>query len=276
MFSTGGGINKPFCSFGLLALFVLAFGACTDDDGEAPSPRDPAAAQAAINKLPAPLRERFDTRAGRAEMERALDDKALLLAEARRRGLDRTDDVTAQLTALGDRLAVQALLKTEKSKLRAADDELRAFYDEKKSEMALPERVTVKRVFVATRGDPAAARTKADALLARLKKGEVLESVVKDSDGPERVRGGDYGAVAANNDDQALARAALALQPGQTSAVTATAGGFSILRCEKRLPARTPPFEEVRAEIENRFQPQLERRAFDQLLKSLRATGGAP
>ncbi|MDP2345514.1 MAG: peptidylprolyl isomerase [Deltaproteobacteria bacterium] len=208
-------------------------------------------------------------------MTRALEDKERLVLEARRRGLHRTDDVVRQISELEDRLAVQALLKEERAGLRAEDAELRAFYESKKAELAQPERVQLRRIFVATRGEPEPARQKAQALHARLLKGETFATVVKESDGPERVRGGEFGAVAANDDDRALATAAFALVPDKLSPVVATRGGFSILLCDRRLPARTPPFEEVRADIENRFQPTLERRAFEQLLKKLRA-GGAP
>jgi parvulin-like peptidyl-prolyl isomerase len=261
----------------LVAVLLLCscIEACAEDKRPAPL-IDPGAA---LQKLPAPLRERFDSTAGRAELARALGDKELLIAEARQRGLHRSDDVVRQVSELEDRLAIQALLRQERAGLTASDDELRAFYDSKKAELAQPERVQVRRLFVAVRGDAGSdtARQKANALAARLAKGEAFATLVKESDGPERVRGGELGAVAVDDDDRGLAAAAFALLPGKTSAVVATRGGFSILVCDGRLPARTPPFEEARAEIENRFQPTLERRAFELLLKKLRAAqGGGP
>ena len=230
--------------------------------------------QAEINKLPAPLRERFDTRAGRAEMDRALEDKQLLIEEARRRGLHQSEAVRHQVQTLEDRLAVQALLQDEKA-APATDDELRAFYESERDRFAQPERVQVRRLFVAARGDEVAAKKKAASLAARVDKGEDFAVVVKDSDGPERVRGGDYGAVAADDEDRGLAAAAFALVPGKHSGVVATRGGFSVLFCDRRMPARTPPFEEVRADVANRYQPTLERRGFEQLLKKLRAAEAA-
>lgn len=219
--------------------------------------------------MPAPLRERFDTRAGHAEMERALSDKQLLIDEAKRRRFDQTPEVRSQVQALEERLAVQALLKAEKA-APATEEELRAFYESQREHFSQPERVAVRRLFVATRGDEAAAKKKAAELLSRLEHGEDFAVVVKDSDGPERVRGGDYGAVGKDADDHALAEAAFALVPGKRTGVVATQGGFSILLCDRRLPARTPPFEEVRSEVANRYAPTLERRAFEQLLNKLR------
>lgn len=259
--------------FGLLLTCTLA--ACDGAHSVSDEAISHADAATAVRKLPPQLRERFSSEAGLAQMDEALRDKELLIAEARRRRLNENDAVRDQVRALEDRLVVQELLKQEKP-ARATEEELRAFFDADKSRFAEPERVAVRRLFVSSRADAESAKRKASSLLVRLEKGESFEVLLKESDGPERVRGGDYGPVTKDSQDRGLSKAAFELQPGQHSSVVATDGGYSILLCDRRLPARTPPFEEVRSDVENRFQPMLERRAFDQLLTKLRASEAKP
>ncbi len=223
-----------------------------------------------VARLPAPLRERLGTPAGQRELASTLDDKALLIAEARRRGYDRRDDVKVSLRQLEERLIVQALVRDEQRTLRPTPDEIQAYYDTHHDAFALPERVAVKRLFAAAGADRAAAERRAREWLRRLNAGEDFARLVGESDGAERVGGGDYGALPADDRDAGLASAALALAPGQRSGIVATSDGFSILVATQRFPAQVRPLDEVRAEVEHRLQPTLERRAYESVVQRLR------
>ncbi len=255
-------------------LGALGLGLCACAGPTEPTPAPTATPQDVLEKLPAPLRERFDSPAGQRELGRALQDKALLVAEARRRGYGDRVDVKDAVQQLEERLMVQALVRDEQRTLAATPAEIEAYYAEHLADFRQPERVAVKRLFVADRGDRTAALDRAKALINRIRAGATLETLVKESDGPERIRGGDYGAVAIDDKDAALAKAAFSLTPGTHSDVVATAGGFSIVWATERFPPRVRPLDEVRGEVANRLQPMLERRAFENTVKRLRAQQG--
>ena len=223
-----------------------------------------------IARLPAPLRERFDTPAGRDEMTRALQDRALLVAEARRRGFVERDDIKKAVVELEERLAVQALLASERTTIASTEQEQRAWFDAHRADFHLPERRQTERILVAIRGDKSGAELKAKALRQRLDAGEAFAKLAEAGDGAERLSAGRIGAIAADADDSALAEAVFSASVGTIVGPVVVRDGLALLRVTAVLPSTDPPFESVRGDVENRLQPALERRAFEQLLQRLR------
>lgn len=204
-------------------------------------------------------------------------DKRLLAAEARRRGLADEPETRRQVREMEERLAIQALLAIEeKSAGPPSEQELRSYYDAHKEELAQPERVRVSRVLVKASPEASArARARAEALARRIRAGEPVAKVAALGDGPESSRGGDMGfLVRGAVKDARLEREALALRKrGDASPVFACDEGLAILVLDERRDRRVPPFDEVRAEVANRLEPQRKRRVFDALLERLRAGG---
>ncbi|XXF81062.1 peptidylprolyl isomerase [Myxococcaceae bacterium GXIMD 01537] len=233
-------------------------------------------------RLPATLRQQFESPAGQREFVRSLIDKRLLVQEARRRGLHEDAEVRRQVRELEERLAVQALLAAEeRAAARPTDEQLQAYYQAHLQEFTQPERIRVVRVLAALpAGSPPAeraqAKRRAEQFLQRLRKGEAPEKVGKDGDGPERTRGGELGWFArGDRRNPALDTAAFALaQPGAISGVVEESEGYSVLTLLERQASRVPPFDEVRSAVEGRQQPQLKRKVLDDLLSRLRKSGG--
>jgi parvulin-like peptidyl-prolyl isomerase len=230
-------------------------------------------------RLPPVLREQFSSEAGQREFAWSLVDKRLLVAEAKRQGLASREDISQQVRELEERLVVQALLEKES---RAAgtpsEQELRAWYESHREDFAQPERIHLGRVLArfeqpGNAADRARARGRAEQFARRLQAKEPLAQVQSSGDGPERARGGDLGLFARGElQDRRLEEAAFALQsPGQVSPVVETPEGFAVVQLLERRPARTPPFEEVRAEVEGRMAPVRQRKMFDALRERLRS-----
>ena len=85
-------------------------------------------------------------------------------------------------------------------------EELQQFYDEHKSQMERPEQIRLSELLVSTEkkdknatadeADLAAAKAKAEDLLAQIRKGASFEEIAKkNSDGPTAAQGGDLDAV---------------------------------------------------------------------------------
>lgn len=233
-------------------------------------------------RLPPALREQFETPAGRREFARSLIDKRLLVREAQRRKLTEDPELRRQVRELEERLAVQALLAQEEAAAgKPSEQELRAWFDAHRAELARPEQVRVGRILVnvsakASEAERTRARQKVEAAAARLRRGEPLAKVAPEGEGPERMKGGELGLVVRGGGlEPSLEQAAFALErPGGVSPVVALREGFAVLTLLERKPPRVPTFEEVRAEVEGRFAPTRKRQTFDALLERLRQEAG--
>ena len=229
-------------------------------------------------RLPRHLREKFETTAGRQELESALVDKKLLVREARRRGIAGRSEIQRQVQDLEERLIVQALLSDEeKATGPVSEADLRSYFDSRKDEFVQSERVRVARILArlppnAPAPDRVHARQRAESFADRLKRGEPFAKVAHDGDGPERVRDGDLGfLVRGQVEDAAQAREAFALQRvGAVSPVFQSQEGFEVLQLLDRRAAGTPSFEEVRADLAGRMAPRRQREIFERLLRKLR------
>lgn len=231
---------------------------------------------AELRKMPPYLREQFEGEAGRAELTRALADKQLLAEEARRRGLHQSPDIARQVRELEDRLVIQALVAQEQGTRPA--QEPRAWFDVHKQEFQQPARLRLVRVLVrapvAPEASPAVrkAMARAEVLRAQLVQGRPALEVGRQGEGPEAVRGGDLGFLTPAELPEARASNAVALLEavGDVSPVTRTDDGLAVFAVTDVRPARIPPFEEVRSQVEARMQPMQQRQAFNALLERLR------
>jgi peptidyl-prolyl cis-trans isomerase D len=97
----------------------------------------------------------------------------------------------------------------------------------------------------------AAARKKAEELLAKLKAGEDMAALAKkhSQDAISASKGGDLGFLARGRMPAEFDEAAFALQPGELSDVVSSASGFHLIRVEERREAGPKPIEAVRDEI---------------------------
>jgi parvulin-like peptidyl-prolyl isomerase len=227
------------------------------------------AAENVIGKLPAPIRERFATAAGRREMERALDDKALLVAEARRHEFHERPDIRTAVQELENKLIVQALLEQERATVSSTEPELRAYYDAHRADFRLPARRETSRILVAD-ADPTAAQQRIDGLKKRLAAGEPFAVVAAAGDGAERITSGRLGHVNQAQEDRALADAVFAAEVGKVVGPVRVRDGQALLLVTAVLPASEQAFEAVRGVVENKLQPTLQRRSFERLVERLR------
>ncbi len=127
------------------------------------------------------------------------------------------------------------------------------FYDENRARYDQKRKVRVQHVLarVAPDGDDAAARKKIEEAQARVKKGEDFAKVaaVLSDDENTKARGGDLGFVSEGLFDEAFAKAALALEPGQVSEPVRSASGWHLVKAEEVVPARQIPLDAARLDI---------------------------
>jgi peptidyl-prolyl cis-trans isomerase SurA len=131
------------------------------------------------------------------------------------------------------------------------------YYDEHKKELEHPETVRLSEILVAPKKDAgadelAAAKTKADDLLAQIRKGASFEDIAKkNSDGPTAAQGGDLGDFQRGTLAKGLEDKVFAMKAGDISEVTPTKQGLVILKVAEHQTAGIPSFKEIEPQLEN-------------------------
>src|SRR5579883_1180118 len=138
-----------------------------------------------------------------------------------------------------------------------SDEAIQAYYDDHKDDrFSDPEQVRLRHIVVSLPADAdearrAAARKKAEDLLARIRAGADFAAVAKQAsdDAASAAKGGELGLVARGRLPAAVEDAAFALEPGKVSDVIETPGGFEIVKVEEHRPGGPKPLAAVREEI---------------------------
>ena len=166
------------------------------------------------------------------------------------------------------------------------DEEVKSEYElHKDDRYTQPEEVHARHILFRLEPDADEAtrkvtREKAEASLARLKKGEDFKAVAKEvsEDEANKDEGGDLGRFPRGRMEESFENAAFALEPGGLSEVVETRFGLHLIRLEDKTAARTKTLDEVREEILTKLRGEkAEGLARDAAYEDTRAArGGKP
>ncbi|HSY68809.1 MAG TPA: peptidyl-prolyl cis-trans isomerase [Edaphobacter sp.] len=141
-------------------------------------------------------------------------------------------------------------------KPQVSDADVLAYYNAHKDQYAVKEQVKTRHILIAVPAGAdaktdAAAKAKAADLLKQIKAGgNFADLASKNSDDPgSKTQGGELPMYPTSGLDPAYAKAAMALNPGQTSDLVRSQFGYHIIQTEQKEPAHTKPLAEVKAEI---------------------------
>jgi len=188
-----------------------------------------------------------------------------------------------------------------------AESDVRKQYDSNKARFIEAEKRRARHILIQTGSDDAAAKKKAEQVLAELKSGKDFTALAKQysEDTGSAAQGGDLGWAEKSYFVGPFADALFAMSAGELRGPVKTEFGYHLIQLDEIQPGKTRTFEEARAEIEaelrrngasdhlGQLQEQLVARLeqpgadFDGLVKEfklqagevpefLRGTGGAP
>ena len=136
------------------------------------------------------------------------------------------------------------------------DADVLAYYNAHKDQYSVKEQVKTRHILIAVPAGAdaktdAAAKAKAQDLLKQIKGGASFADLAsKNSDDPgSKTQGGELPMYPTSGLDPAYAKAAMALNPGQTSDVVKSQFGYHIIQTEEKQPAHVKSVDEVKAEI---------------------------
>jgi peptidyl-prolyl cis-trans isomerase D len=138
----------------------------------------------------------------------------------------------------------------------ATDAEVQAYYQQHLEQYKTPEQVKTRHILIAVAKGAdsktdAAAKAKAEDLLKQVKAGgNFADLAKKNSDDPgSKDQGGDLPMIATSGLDPAYAKAAMALNPSQTSDVVRSQFGYHIIQTPQKEPAHVKSLAEVKPSI---------------------------
>ena len=158
-----------------------------------------------------------------------------------------------------------------------SDEDAEAYYSVHKEDFRFDElRVRHILMHVLPTSSPqqvAGLRSRADGVLARIRKGESLASLAKQysDDTASRDKGGGLPPFSHGGIDPAFEKAAFALKPGEVSGVVETSAGFHILELVSRKRGGLPPYEAVSSELKERLTKDRRAETVKRLEQELRA-----
>lgn len=196
------------------------------------------------------------------EVAGALIDRALLAAEAKRRGV-----------------GVEALQAAVRSVQAPTEAELRAYHASKAALFVEPERLRLSVILL--RVDPASpraqwekARAESEAIRAVLEAGADFGALAEArSADPSAGRGGDMGYLHRGMIPEPVYAELEAMAPGALSQPTRLLEGYALFRLAERVPARAQEFDAARARAAQLWARDQSERRWQAFLVSLRAAG---
>ncbi|HSU18515.1 MAG TPA: peptidyl-prolyl cis-trans isomerase [Acidobacteriaceae bacterium] len=148
-------------------------------------------------------------------------------------------------------------------KPQITDAEIQAYYKAHTSDYTVPEQVKTRHILIsapknADAKTDAAAKAKAEDVLKQLEGGAKFADLAKKySDDPgSKDQGGELPMMPTSNLDPSYAKAAMALNPGQTSGLVRSQFGYHIIQTEAKDAAHTKPLAEVHDIIAAQLESQ--------------------
>jgi peptidyl-prolyl cis-trans isomerase D len=148
-------------------------------------------------------------------------------------------------------------------KPQVTDADIQAYYTAHKDQYKTEEQVKTRHILITSKPGAdakadAAAKAKAEDILKQLQGGASFADLAKkySEDPGSKDQGGELPMVPTSGLDPAYAKAAMALNPGQTSGLVKSQFGYHIIQTEQKQPAGTKPLAEVKDTITQLLEQQ--------------------
>ena len=215
--------------------------------------------------LPPYLKPMTETPEGKKEMLDTMVVRELILQQAKKDGIDKSEAVEAKLEDLKKRVIVEAYLKKKvEESANISDADLKAFYDKNKEKFETGEQMRASHILVKTEAE-------AKEIQKQLKAGASFEELAKkySIDGAA-AKGGDLGWFGKGSMIPEFEKVAFSLKEGETSGIVPTQFGYHIIKVTGKRPAGPRAFEEVKDQIKEAMLPERQQATFAKLKEDLK------
>ena len=176
--------------------------------------------------------------------------REILFQEAKKAGLDKKPDITAQVEAAKQAILIRSYVQEYLKKNPIKEEQLRAEYEKVKAQVGGTE-YKAHHILVKEEAE-------AQTVIDNLKKGAKFEELAKQSIDPgSKENGGDLGWAASSNYVKPFADALAALEKGKyTDKPVKSDFGYHVIMLEDTRPTSFPAFEEVQPRLLQQAQAQ--------------------
>ncbi|WP_435052248.1 peptidylprolyl isomerase [Geoanaerobacter pelophilus] len=218
-----------------------------------------------LENLPPYLKPMTETAEGKKEMLETMVIRELILQQAKKDGIDKSQLVADKLEDIKKRLVVEAYLKKKvEEQSNISDADLQKFYDENKDKFKSGDQIKASHILVKD-------EKLAQEILGKLKAGGSFEELAKknsmDSAG---AKGGDLGWFSKGSMLPEFEKAAFSLKEGETSGIVKTKFGFHIIKLTGKRAAGQRAFAEVKDQIKAALLPTKQQEVFQKLKDELK------
>lgn len=198
----------------------------------------------------------------RSKIREDLIRSEIVVQEAKKKGLDKSADVTAQMEMARNQILFGAFINDYVQKHPVSEADMKKFYDSEVKPKFSGKEYHARHILVASEAE-------AKTVLADIKKGKKFEDLAKakSTDKGSGANGGDLGWSMPGNYVKEFSDAMQKLPKGKVSdAPVKSQFGYHIIKVEDVRDAKGPAFEEIKNEI----QQQLQNQALQKLMTDLR------
>ena len=186
----------------------------------------------------------------RSAVREELVRREVLAQAAQKKGLDKKENVKAQMALARQAILIRAYLQDFVATNPVTDAEIQTEYDVIKGKLGEKE-YKVRHILVEKEDD-------AKAIVTKLQTGEKFEDLASQSTDPgSKDRGGDLGWANPGMFVKPFSDAMVALQKGKFTAVPVKSDfGYHVIRLDDVRDLKAPPFAEVKEQLSKRLQQQ--------------------
>jgi peptidyl-prolyl cis-trans isomerase C len=218
-----------------------------------------------VESLPPYLKPMTETLEGKKELLETMVIRELILQQAQKDGIDKSQLVADKLEDLKKRVVVEAFLKKKvEEQANITDAELQKFYDQNKDKFKSGEEVKASHILVKTEKE-------AHDILSQIKGGGNFEELAKkhsiDSAG---AKGGDLGWFGKGAMIPEFEKVVFSLKEGDMSGVVKTKFGYHIIKLTGKRPAGLRSFADVKDQLKVALLPTKQQEVFQKLKDELK------
>jgi parvulin-like peptidyl-prolyl isomerase len=208
--------------------------------------------------------------------ENKLEDEEQFKAALKQEGLD----VATLRKNIERSMVINQVQQVEVlSRISITEDEARLYYNTHQGEFTTPAQITLRELSISVPTDGKTVnvgldedtKRRAEAALARARKGEAFEALVTElSDSPSKANGGLVGPLNETELDPAIRKMLETMKAGDVTEVFRTRGGWAILKLETATKSEIKTYEAARDQIADKVAGTKRRAEFLRYIQKLR------
>ncbi len=221
-----------------------------------------------LENLPPYLKPMAESPDGKKQLIDTMVVRELVLKEAQKEGLDKSQAVADKLEELKKQVILQAYVKKKvEEQANLTDADLQKFYDQNKDKFTTGEQVRASHILVKTEPE-------AKEILQKLKGGANFEELARKNsiDAAAGAKGGDLGWFSKGTMIPEFEKVAFGLKEGELSGVVKTQFGYHIIKATGKRPAGVRSFAEVKDQIREQLLPQKQQEVLKKITEDTKKT----